>query len=363
MFFSYLSRIFVFSLLALFISIVPTQAQTSFDRVAMIEGIVTETVLPLHRTFAEEALALEAVAIIFEADPTEENLVALRQMYINTVIAFERTSPFHFQRLMPYVTQIERHPPNIEFVETYIASVEPDPIDLELAARFGSAQKGLPVLDYLLFADDALTRLTDSATRRQYVSILTTDIRQIADTLVDEWTLGADGYGDQFIAADDDPSSVRSAVSILSNEIIVVVEFVPRIWLGIPLGHRHGGEPQPELVEAPYSHTSVMRLIANLEAVQMTINGTGDSPSFADYLDFLGAEHNGEPMSQAINAQIDATIADLSTIEEPLAIAVVDDTDGVTAVFDTSLALLRLVKTDMAHELGITVTFNSNDGD
>ncbi|MEL7434639.1 MAG: hypothetical protein AAFN11_11895, partial [Chloroflexota bacterium] len=115
---NYLPRIFVFSLLTLFISIqlaVPTQAQASFDRVAMIEGVVTETVLPLHMTFAEEALALEAVAIIFEADPTEENLVALRQMYINTVIAFERTSPFHFQRLMPYVTQIERHPPTIEF--------------------------------------------------------------------------------------------------------------------------------------------------------------------------------------------------------------------------------------------------------
>ncbi|MEL6525297.1 MAG: imelysin family protein [Chloroflexota bacterium] len=363
---NYLSRIFVFSLLTLFISIqlaVPTQAQTSFDRVAMLEGIVTETVLPLHMTFAEEALVLETTAITFEADPTEENLLALRQAYLTTALAFEHISVYRFRRVMIWMSQIERYPSNVSFVEATLTELTVEEITPDFASSVGSAEKGLPVLDYLLFAEDALTLLTTSDVRRAYTTALAINIREIADILVEAWTPDEGGYADNFMSADGEPSSVRSAISMLSNEIIASLEVTTADFLGAPLGYDAGGTPNPALVKAPYSETSIARLIAYLEGVQFALNGLEDAPSLANYLDFIEAEYEGERLTVVINTHIDTAINNLNQVEQPLHITVVEDTEEVVTIYNSFVAILRLVKTDMANQLGITVTFSDNDGD
>ncbi|MEM6528947.1 MAG: imelysin family protein, partial [Chloroflexota bacterium] len=278
-------------------------------------------------------------------------------------IAFERLQVYRFQRVMPYMTQLDSSPPNIPFIEGYIDLETPGTINAEFIEFLGSSSKGLPALEYFIFGDDVLASLTEVQNRRDYAAGLAADIRRVADELVVEWTPQNSGYGDRFINADGEANSVRSSVSMVTNEMIAELEDVARFWLGGPLGYRDGGEPQPDLVEAPYSGTSTAKLIANLEGFQMALNGTGEAPSMADYLDFLGAELDGEPLSDVLNAQIDTTIAALQAIESPLHIAVVEDTVTVEAAYDEAVTLLRLVKTDTASQLGITVTFTDNDGD
>ncbi|MEL6308215.1 MAG: imelysin family protein [Chloroflexota bacterium] len=363
---SYLSRFFVFCLLAFFISIpsiVPTQAQDTFDRVAMLEGLVSETILPLHQTFAEEAIILEASAITFQADPTEENLTTLRDAYITTALAFEHISVYRFRRVMIWITQIERYPSNLSFVEATLTETDAEDITPAFASSLGSAEKGLPVIDYLLFADDAFDLLVASDVRRAYTTALATDVRVIADILVEEWTPEEGGYGDQFIDADGEASSVRSAISMLANEIIGSLEVTTADFVGAPLGYGSGGTPIPEMAKAPYSETSSARLVAYLEGIRFAFNGMGETPSLATYLDFLGADYEDELMSVAINTQIDTIIDNLNLLEQPLQVAVVDDTEMVVTIYDNFVVLLRLVKTDMANQLGITVTFSDNDGD
>lgn len=340
----------------------PAQAQ-GFDRSAMLEGLVTETILPLHETLAAEAGELEAAGIAFQSTPNADNLAAFRAQYRDTALAFEQVQVYGFRRVMPLTTQIDSPPPNIPFVQGYIDLEEPGTIDAAFVENLGSSSKGLPTLEYLIFGEDALTSLTETQNRRDYAAAIASDIRRVADQLVVEWTPAESGYGNRFVSADGEPASVRSSISMLSNEMIAELEDVGQFWLGGALGYRDGGDPRPDLVEAPYSDLSTEKLIANLEGVQFALNGRGDSPSLADYLDFLDAEMNGEPMSDVINAQIEATIDALQAIDGPLEIAVVEDTATVEAAYTEAVTLLRLVKTDMASQLGITVTFTDNDGD
>lgn len=339
-----------------------TQAQ-GFDREAMLEGLVNETILPLHETLAAEAAELEVAGVAFQTDPNAETLAVFQGAWKDTSIAFEHLQVYRFQRVMPYMTQLDSSPPNIPFIEGYIELEEPGTINAEFVEFLGSSSKGLPALEYFIFGEGALASLSEVQNRRDYAAALAADIRRVADELVVEWTPTESGYGDRFISADGEPNSVRSSVSMLTNEMIAELEDVARFWLGGPLGYRDGGEPQPNLVEAPYSGTSTDKLIANLEGFEMALNGVGDAPSLADYLDFLGAELNGEPMSEVLNAQIETTIAALEAIDTPLQVAVVEDTATVEAAYNEAVTLLRLVKTDAAAQLGITVTFSDNDGD
>lgn len=361
---------FIFSLLVILFLVLggvqliqlPAQAQ-GFDRRAMLEGLVSETILPLHQVLAEKAEILEATGLVFQADPTDETFTAFQEAWHETSIAFEHVQVYRFQRVMPYMTQIDSNPPNIPFIEGYI-EIEPiGTIDTVFVQNLGSSSKGLPALEYFIFADDALTQLTESQNRLDYTVGLAVDVKRVADELVIEWTPDTGGFADRFIDADGEVSSVRSSVSMLSNEMIAELEDIARFWLGGPLGFRDGGEPQPDLVEAPFSDASVEKLVANVEGFQMAFNGLGDAPSLADYLDFLGAEYNGMPMSEAINIQAETVIAALEAIEQPLQIAVSEDTETVQIAYHEAVTLLQLIKTDMANQLGITVTFSDNDGD
>ena len=339
------------------------QAQ-SFDRGAMLDDLVRETILPLHETLAQEAATLDNAAQTFYNNPSEDTLSDFRDAWKATSIAFEQVEVYGFRRVMLYVTQLDREP-NISFIENTIDEQEPGTMIERFAQNLGSAVKGLPALEYLIFSENALETLTETAKRREYAAALASDIHRVSDELVEVWTADNAGYADRFIRADDEPSSVRSAVSLLANELIAKTETIAQMQLGLPLGYQHGGAVQPEAVEAPYSQTSLAKIRANLEGIRIAFNGLepDDTLSLADYLDFLGAEYDGKLMSDVINAQIDTAIEAVNSIEQPLQEALVNDPEGVERAYSVVVDLLRLIKVDMANQLGITVTFSDNDGD
>ena len=63
--------------------------------------------------------------------------------------------------------------------------------------------------------------------------------------------------------------------------------------------------------------------------------------------------------------QLHDTQAALAAIEQPLAKAVSDpaDIERVITLYSENQTLLRLLKTDVVTALGLTLGFNSNDGD
>lgn len=339
-----------------------THAQT-FDRQAMVTGWLTETILPLHEAFAAEAADLEAAALAFDADPTEVTLTAFREAWVEAVIAYERIQPFSLQRVMPLLSQLDSSPANVQSIEQAISFQAEGTIDAAFVESLGSSSKGFAALEYLIFARP-LPPLAAVQNRRDYAVSIAADIRRIADELVVQWTPGTDGYyGDRFIVDEFELSNVRGMVSMVVNELISNIENIGKFHVGDPAGYRSGGAPQLQLIESPYSETSIQRLRANMETVREIIYGHGDAPSLADYMDFIGAELNGERFSEVLAAQIEAVFEALDAIDEPFAQAIVENPDAVLTLYTEMRDLLALTKTDMANQLGITITFGDSDGD
>ena len=144
--------------------------------------------------------------------------------------------------------------------------------------------------------------------------------------------------------------------------MVAILEIAIRDKLGRPLGIAEGDGPHPEEVEAGLSGNSLAQIQQNVTAVQIAFTG-GDGLGLDDYLDYLGAESEGIPLSQKINEQFATTQAALNAIEPPLATAVSQDTATVQAAYDEMRQLLILIKVDMANQLGVTITFNDSDGD
>lgn len=159
-----------------------------------------------------------------------------------------------------------------------------------------------------------------------------------------------------------DGGELQGSMNMLFNQMVADLEEIVTSRLGKPAGKRSNGAVRPDLVESLYAQQSLPRINATLAEMQVIFNGN-DAAGFDDYLDYLDAEYENGRLSDAINAQFDVTIAALKALDQPLATSVESDLPAVETAIDEVNQLLVLFKADMANHLGVTLTFNDNDGD
>lgn len=333
----------------------PAQAQP-FDRRQMLETLTMQVILPYHQALYDQSQALDQAAHAYQADPTPENLAVLQQAWKDASLAWERCEWLDFGRLMIYHTPIERVPTKIEALDEALAGS--DTLNADFVAGSGSNLKGLPALEYLIFAPDV--DLTDPR-RIDYIVGMTETLVEDTKTLYDAWSPDGDNYAETFINADGAGTVVRESLSMLNNQMVAELEKILQNKLGKPLGiFYEDGLPRPELVETPYSGESVAHIRANLESLQAMFT---QDWTLRAYLTYLGAMYEENLLGDVIMAQFEASYAALDAIQLPLEVAVVEDPASVQAAYDAIHQLMVLIRVDMAGQLGVTITFNDNDGD
>jgi predicted lipoprotein len=344
----------------------PEAAPTEFSRRAMLENIVNNVILPLHADFVAQTAVLETAAATFSNDPTAANLQTLQDEWRKADNLWQEAHLYEFDRMMVLHNQIVKYPVDAEFIDDILAR-ELTGLDNDFIESVGSPAKGLSAIEYLIFAEDsrsdtALTRLTNSQSRMEYLVAATQNLHNKAQEAEAYWLPGGNDYANTFVNADGGGETFNSSLSMLNNQMVAVLEIAIREKLGRPLGIAAGDGPHPELVRAGLSGSSLAQIQHDLTTVENAFTG-GDGLGLDDYLDYLGAESEGVPLSQKINEQFAATHAALQAIELPLATAVTNDTATVQAAYDELRKLLILIKVDMANQLGVTITFNDSDGD
>lgn len=337
-----------------------TEVKEGFERKAMLENIAFNVVLPLQRDFVAQAQALGEAVQTLSDDPSPETLRAAQEAWRSASAAWQRVDLFEVGGLEMTIlfNQINKAPTDPELIDQAISEGRP-------AESVGSTSKGLPALEYLLFnpeGDEAvLTSLEDPA-RLAYLVDLSTDLSRKASELHTFWSPKGENYAATFAAADAQGGQTQGSINMLVNEMIGQTEMIVRDKLGAPLGMMNGGESEPEAAEAARSEASLANLISNVEALKMTFNGA-DGLGFDDYLNDLDAFYAYGPLSETINRQFDATLEALNAIDRPLTQAVTETPDAVQAAYDKARLLVVLLKSDMGAQMGVTVTFNSSDGD
>ena len=347
-------------------------AAVNEDRAALrrtvLESIASQVIEPGHARFAADAHALADAADHLSADPTGATLAQAQSAWTDAAVSWRLLSALDLAGVVRtglLHSRIGTWPTVPDAIEASVASG--DAIDAGYVARQGSDKRGLAALEYLLFAEtngDPLAVLGADPARRAYVRAAAADLAAQANALVDAWSrAGGDELG-MFEAADSEGRNLQSSVSRLVNEMSMATEELAYVQLARPLGissdpEEAGGAPVPERVASPYAHRSVPLARAELDGLRELVSGTGLNA----LLDDLDAEIEGRPLSAALLGQIADADAALGAIETPLHTAVEDSPEAVQAAYDEALALHRLIKTNAANWLAVSVTFSDNDGD
>ena len=79
----------------------------------------------------------------------------------------------------------------------------------------------------------------------------------------------------------------------------------------------------------------------------------------ADYLVFL----ESADLATRIENEFDAALQAVDAVTLPLGQAVLNEPEQVQALYDALRALIISTKVDMTNVMGVTITFNDNDGD
>lgn len=341
-----------------------------FDRAAMLENLADNVIVPAYADARSSVEALEAAIAAFESDPTIAGLAGVRSALKTARIAWQRVNMFQFgpAESTALKASVNTYPVDTARIESNI-----DSGSWTLGTIDNRAAAGFPAIGYLVHpietADEdvvaAFTSGTHASDRMAYLVDNAAFVRGAIESTADAWTPGAGGaFRSEFLSASNSGTDVGSSLGMLANALVLHIErFLRDGKIGIPAGVRSAGVPRPTSTEAFYGGYSTELAIANTFALKRTVFGTSTAgtpgPGLDDHLEALGA---GE-LSDEIKSAFDEAIAALEELDDPLSTQIASDVDPVLTTFTELQDVVVLLKADMTSILGVTITFQDNDGD
>jgi predicted lipoprotein len=342
-------------------SIAVSDLLAAADRRPLLLSLRDTVLIPRSRRFMEETAALEAAAARLALAPSEVSLDSAKTAWKKAALAWAALQATRLGPIAVLTPHVDFWPTRPNLIEQGLAAA--DPLDsIRLAALTPSAAKGLPALEWLLFArpsDSTLAGLENQASgprRREYVVAVASDLRRVAVANLAEWK-GVMGAAFAGSASDLRFPSTQMAVEQLLKGLVASLEEMKNAKILAPAGSKSSGRPQPDAVEAPYAGISLEILRANLDGVEAAFTGAGGTGLNA-YMESLGSDLPGH-----LAAEIAKTRAALAAVNPPLSAAVTGQPAQVAALGAALGDLVVAVKNDVASTLGFNITFTDNDGD
>lgn len=339
---------------------------SAFDRKAMLTNMGTNLIIPGYQKLQATVQLLDSSIVLFNQQPDETNLLSVQQNFKAAYIAWEYCSSFEFgpAEQLYLGKNVNTFPTDVAQMN---ANINSGSYNLDAIANWDA--KGLPAMDYLLFgvgADNAaivLKYTTDaSATnRKQYLANISTDMKTKVNTVLTAWR---GGYYETFINSTG--TDIGSSTSYLYNAFVMGYEILKNYKFSLPLGRMSGQTTtSPEKVEAFYSGYSTELAKAHWNSAYEVWEGKGlngvDGIGFHEYLQSV--EGGADLITQTQQQQAKVLTAFAAMPAGRLSDAIVQQFDKVDAVNTELQKLTRFYKSDMSSLLGITITFNSGDGD
>ena len=362
----------IFSGIAVFISCsnnTGSDGEADFDREGMLENYGNNIIIPAYEAFQESVNNLDASATAFSEAPTAENLQTLQDDLKQARLAWQDASIFQFgpAEMQVLRTYVNTYPTDTEQIQSNIESG-----DYSLGTIDNQDAAGFPALGYLLHGvgetdEETITQYTtdpDAENRRQYLLDNVSFIKENIDSVVEEWSPNGGDYLGTFLSEDNAGTDVGSSIGMLVNALVLHYErFLRDGKIGIPSGVRSAGVPRPSATEAYYGGYSVELAVANMEASKRLFLGNGldgsEGPGLQENLQALGA---GD-LSTQITTKFDESLTELGNLSDPLSEQIENDNESVTNTFQKLQETIALLKADMTSVLGVTITYQDNDGD
>lgn len=335
------------------------QIVNGFDKTTMLTNYADNQLIPAYTALQSQLQLLSPGITTFLASPNTVNQQALLVLFKPAYLSYERTS---FSQFGPAETVLFNN-----FLNTLPATTN-DNSDLQkIEANISSGsydlsqtatvnQQGFPALDYLLFAPDAIQKLTagNSANRKKYVQDVLTRMQTLNTRVLNDWK---NTYRAQFIG--NTKSDAGSPIGYMVNQFAFEMDQMKGPRIGWPFGKQSGGIVFENKCEGYYSGISLALAIENLSNLKLLYTGGTDGKGFSAYLTAL----NKDQLNKDILTYFDNAINKLKAIPDPLSSSLTNNKPAVDAAYKDIQTLLTALKTDMASALSVRITYVDNDGD
>ncbi|HEX6272963.1 MAG TPA: imelysin family protein [Polyangiaceae bacterium] len=333
-------------------------------RRVLLKGLGEQIFVPRYVEFEERADELRARGEAFCEDPNDEALGAVRDAWWAARAPWKRNETVAFGPYAPpdsFGAAIDFWPCRAASADAVLAGTEP--ID---ASLLGAAAKGLPVFEYLIYdeARDVVAVAAEEPRFCEYLGAIGAHLAEDATSLRAAWDPAEGDFLGELVEAGRTSKtydSIEMALGEVVNRLVYDLEATRGEKLGVPLGNKTGGTPQPDSVESRFSGRSLEDARDSLRGVEEVVFGAAvEKPaSLGGYLEGIGRED----LVPELRAAFDAAYAALDAVPEPLAEAVVSSPESVQAAIDALGAVQVLIQADVINAMGLMLTFTDADGD
>lgn len=336
--------------------------KTEFDRKELLENIATNLIIPSYQNLESSTNLLVEATQNFTQTPSISTLETAQIAWKAAYLSFQDANVYNFGAaqgtLGSLLENVGTFPVSETKVENYITTGNSS------LNNFDRDSRGFLGAEYLLFDNEDKINVVAKYTnpkRKEYLLAVVKNIQTEVKKVNDSWK---NGYKETFI--NNTGTDAGSGVSILFNEWNKSFESIKNFKLGLPLGRRAGQtQADPKLVEAYYSKESILFLKAHFATIERiwygkTLNGQ-DGIGFEEYLNTV----------EGGNAIVLETKTQLLEVEkainllpnENLQTQINSNPTAINNVLTEMQKLTRFFKSEMISLLGITITYDSGDGD
>lgn len=336
-----------------------TVGDTGFDRVALLTHYEENIISPNVESLTDAAEDLQSAIAQAVANSTDASaLQNARDAWKSAALAYANCHSFNFGPgetfFGSFAENVATFPTNAQKTQGYIAAG-----DYSLN-NFDRDTRGLYGMEYLLFVQGAQDSLNNT-NYAAYLQAIAVDFTTRCNELKTGWNL----YGAAF--KQDPGTGSSSSITVMYNEWLKGYEHIKNFMVGIPAGTRAGQTgPEPNQVAGLYSGFSQELLQAYLNHIEVMYFGERyganmQAPGFDDYLKTtVGGE---DVYTQTVMQWQKVRQAESALPDAPLNEAVQTHLSDVENLYTELSRHTRFFKSELASRLGLTITYDSGDGD
>lgn len=306
----------------------------------VIQNYARNVIFNTYTDLAEQTKLLRAAIIELQLDTTAKSLNQAQNAWRSARRPWEQSEAFLFG---PVDTQgidpsLDSWPINATDIQNVVSS--DTPLTMETVSAFDPSLKGFHVIEYLLFGnsnDKTASELT--ARELTYLNATVNALLNDMQALADAWNPNGGNFLSEFSKAGAGSTtypSLASAVQEMIEGRVGIADEVGTGKLSKPLAGR-----DPTLVESQFSANSRTDFINNIRGLQNVYTGTyllSEGPGLNDLVRSVNPA-----LDEAINSQIEKTIAALYAIPQPFTESILNNAELVQTAVDEVKNLVTLM--------------------
>jgi predicted lipoprotein len=335
----------------------------TFDRRTMLQNMADSLMKPAFADLQKSVNALTISIDAFNNASDSNQLNVIKSKWLEAYTAWQYANGYNFGPAgeegvrKGLIEEIGTFPTNTSKIEEFVGAND------TTFQNFARDTRGFLAIEYLIYGENALSKLQNNLNRRNYLRALGNHLKIRTDFVANQWFSGT--YAPTFVA--DNATSVGSATSNFYNEFVKNFEALKNFKIALPLGKRAGQtQAEPQKVEAYYSGKSLDMMKIHFQACENIWYGKSkngaDGIGFKEYLE---AVEGGKALITATETQLRAFKTALAAVPTNKTFSQSIETNEATALNlqVESQKLVRYFKSDLSSLLGIAITFASGDGD